>query len=78
MPRNTASSSQRSRRREKVRRPVCTCWHCTGSKAKKAKKHAKFEKDLTTQENRDYWEFLEECAREVQSWPEWKRVENLK
>jgi hypothetical protein len=32
-------------------------------------------KDKSTQENRDYWSFVEETAREVAAWPKWMRGE---
>jgi hypothetical protein len=31
-------------------------------------------KRLDTQENRDYWAFVNQCAQEVEQWPEWKRA----
>lgn len=30
-------------------------------------------RDRSTQENRDYWDFIEKIAAEVREWPEWKQ-----
>lgn len=30
-------------------------------------------KDKSTEENREYWAFVEQTAKTVSSWPAWKR-----
>lgn len=34
----------------------------------------KLVRDLSTPENREYWRRMEETARKVESWPDWKRA----
>lgn len=37
------------------------------------KKETGLERDLSTRENRDFWDWVEKAAEEVDSWPQWKR-----
>jgi len=32
-------------------------------------------RDMSTKENREYWKYVKDTAREVRSWPAWKRGE---
>jgi hypothetical protein len=36
-------------------------------------------KDLSTQENTEFWGHATECSKKVKSWPEWKKecLDNL-
>lgn len=33
---------------------------------------------MDTGENREFWRFVEETAREVEKWPAWKRSESVR
>lgn len=30
-------------------------------------------RDMSTNENKDYWKFVEKTSQAVSSWPDWKR-----
>ena len=62
----------RSMKVEKPLKRGCQCYWCRPNKRRKL---LKMERDLSTQENRDYWDFLEKVAEDVRSWPEYKLVE---
>lgn len=34
----------------------------------------KIVRDLSTEENREFWRSAEEASREVATWPDWKRA----
>lgn len=31
-------------------------------------------RDMSTPEAREFWAFVEACAREVRTWPDWRRA----
>jgi hypothetical protein len=31
-------------------------------------------RNMSTQESRDFWAFADACAREVRTWPDWRRA----